>query len=125
MFLMSIQGIRNIFVLNAFKVVQLGLVSYVVLSSFKKSTWAHLNKRISSLALSALGLGIISMVGWNEFSFGTYLFNQLIILALSSFGLIHVINYYPTTKILGAAIFWVLLGFVFMFSLKTIIYVPR
>lgn len=124
MLTLALQGIRNIFVLNAFKVLQLGILAYVLITPLKKSPWLVQNRVILSFILAAICLVFILSMGWNTFSFGTYLYNQITIVALAAIGLIKLVKHSPLSKIFHSFYFWLCLGIASIFSLKTIIYVP-
>ena len=114
-------GMRNVHIYNAYVVIQIGVLSYILLLQLR-SFIRPVIRRLVSIALSLTTLTVVHTHGWNQFSYGTYILPQLVLASLSGTALVYLIIQDDTRgELFRKPMFWINFGLVFYLSITTVI----
>jgi hypothetical protein len=112
--------LNNLWAINLFSIFTTIAFALYIIRSLKKVN-------IISLALSALLFAVIMALlntyfGWFTLNKATYLSNNFVVIAISSWGLIHLLKRELSGQLLKQPIFWIIIGALFYFTLSTLIF---
>lgn len=116
----ALNHLNNLWAINLFSIFTTIAFALYIIRSLKKVN-------IISLTLSALLFAIIMALlntyfGWFTLNKATYLSNNFVVIAISSWGLIRLLKRELTGQLLNQPIFWIIIGALFYFTLSTLIF---